>query len=189
MNKKAMAMLEVITAVVLSVIMIFLLYKYAFSSFKIVDKEETDVYGFYTKQLANTINEILVNSEKSTNYLSNKDYVLIGFNNQEIIAEESLKDECGKLDIVYPLTKPKQCLGKSCLCLCKIKGIIETTYPGYGDLGDKNVVCDEKSACEVVNTNIARNDRCNYLLYYQENDNLRNVKIQKKQDKAVLNFN
>ena len=93
--------------------------------------KESSPPEFQYEQLVKLIKEVPAGVARLETYSSSRDFMLVGFSKDiNIIEEISLTSQCGKYPIVKDLDKPAVCLGKGCLCLCKVDATLAQEFSG-----------------------------------------------------------
>ncbi len=182
MDKKGLEtqMLKTIGGLIIGVLVVVALISIIYIIIPKSSNEGAEVPIFYYKTLVNKISELNVNEVKEFPFFSTEDYALVGFG-KSLNEVSSLNEACGKMDLDGVIIKPSSCNGNACLCICEIEsGLISLG-------GDLIVKCyTEKSLCKEFREDVVGGLICNYYLYYDATEKIKNLEVTRTPDKITI---
>ena len=182
MNKKGLEtqMLKTIAGLIIGVIVVIALISIIYIIIPKTSNEDVEVPIFYYKTLINKIFELNINDVKEFPFFSTDDYALVGFS-KSVSEINSLNEACGKIDLDGSITKPSSCNGNACLCICEVESDL---IPLGGDL---IVKCDtEASLCKEFKEDVVGSTICNYYLYHDTTEKIKQLEVTKTLDKITI---
>lgn len=176
-------MLNTIIGLIIGIGLVFILF-YFINVFLFPEGvEEKDLPEFQYQELVKLIEEIPLGIARLETYSSTRNFMLVGFSKDiNIIEELSLTNQCGKYPIIKDLEKPATCLGKGCLCLCKVDTTLAQEFSG-----DLIVDCEsEEIKCNAFEQSVVTSDECNYLMYYHTSKSQKELLVAKNNEKIIV---
>ncbi|MFH1209170.1 MAG: hypothetical protein V1663_00050 [archaeon] len=164
MNKKGITLLEIIIAFVISIILVFVLFKVINAIIPGTSKDDSTIKMF--SDLGDDIDNMIFYKEDNVSSLFSisENYVLLGFNNDSDFIEDSNCD-------VPRIEKRSSCKGKGCLCLCD-KGLFDNK-----DINTcKEGLCYELKDYSFIDTN----SECSSKIFFLKGSAIVNLFIEQE---------
>ena len=148
-------------------------------------EKEDDTTTFYYKKFVEEIKLIPDNNIQTSKilpFLPKDDAILVGFSkNLNEIKSSDLNQVCGKTDITGVISKPVSCQNNACLCLCEV----DTGIAGI-PIGLVVNCNSENSICEQFSQNVIGDQTCNYFLYYNNDNKIKEFQVLKDQSNIII---